>query len=574
MITLRAFLSRTVLWLTATVIVTPAFAAPRDQQDTAALNAQEMAEPLRYPFDNETPAQRESRMAWWHEAKFGLFIHWGLYAIPANGEWNMRNKKRSFADYSRLAEQFNPVKFDADQWMAVAQDAGMKYLVFTTKHHDGFAMFDSKASDYNIVKATPFKRDPLNELSVAAPKHGVRFGVYYSFLADWGHPGGGAGEPHWDPAYQDGDTDEYINKVAVPQVKELLENYGPIGEFWFDNDGSKGMTTARANRYFDLFKAQPQVVLCPRLVKGDFDTQEQRITPLRPQGDWEACLTLNGSWGYTANPAKSAQVLIQKMVDVWGKGGNVLMNIGPKPDGELPADSVARLRDIGAWLRINGESVYGSTEGPFAYVPWGRATRKGTTVYLHVFNWPADGVLNVPLTTPVKRAYLLAARDQSLNTSIKDGRLLIALPATAPDANDSVIAVELTAVPPRVESLTLDKPVTADIDPKTAAAAVDSNPGSQWRPGKGTTAATLTVDLQSPQAINTLRVGYPQYGQIVAFALEYLDGDTWKTALTGKNMAVDEYVKTFPVVTAQKVRLRITEATGDLRIASFELFGP
>ena len=572
--TTRPLLACTALWLAAFAVATPAFAATGNQQDTPALTVKEMAEPLRYPFANETPAQREARFAWWREAKFGMFIHWGLYAIPANGEWHMRKTKKSFAEYSRYAEQFNPVKFDADQWMAIAQDAGMKYLVITAKHHDGFAMFDSKASDYNIVKATPFKRDPLKDLSVAAPKHGIKFGVYYSFLADWGHPGGQAGAPHWDPAHQDGDIDEYINKIAVPQVKELLENYGPIGEFWFDNDGSKGMTTARANRYFDLFKVQPQIVINPRLVQGDFETQEQRITPLRPLGPWEACLTLNGNWGYRTVTAKPTPVLIQKMVDVWGKGGNVLMNIGPKPDGELPADSVERLRDIGAWMRINGESIYGSTEGPFAYVPWGRATRKGTTVYLHVFHWPADGVLSVPLTTPVKRAYLLAARDQALATSVKDDRLLIQLPATAPDASDSVIAVELTAVPPRQESLALNKPVTTDSGAETVALAVDNNPATQWRLAKGATSANLTVDLQRPQAITALRVGHPQYSNITAFTLEYLDGETWKTVFADVNMAPDEYVKTFPAVTAQHVRLRFTEASGDLKVGSFELFGP
>jgi len=564
----------TALCLTAFAVVDPAFAATGDQQDTPALTAKDMTEPLRYPFANETPAQREARMAWWNEAKFGLFIHWGLYAASGDSEWHMRNQKKSFADYSRLATTFNPVKFDADQWMAVAQDAGMKYLVITAKHHDGFAMYDSKASDYNIVKATPFKRDPLKELSVAAPKHGVKFGVYYSFLADWGHPGGQAGAPHWDPAHQDGDVDEYINKIAVPQVKELLENYGPIGEFWFDNDGSKGMTTARANRYFDLFKVQPQIVINPRLVQGDFETQEQHISPLRPHGAWEACLTLNGSWGYRGVPAKPTKALIQKMVDVWGKGGNVLMNIGPKPDGELPADSVERLRDIGAWMRINGESIYGTTEGTFAFVPWGRTTCKGTTVYLHVFNWPTTGLLNIPLTTPVKRAYLLASRDQALTTSVKDDRLLIQLPATAPDANDSVIAVELTAAPPRVDSLALNKPVTADSGSNSAALAVDNNPTTSWKLAKGASSGSLTVDLQRPQAIAALRVGHPQYAKIDAFTLEYRDGEIWKTIFTDVNMAPDEYVKTFPDVTAQHVRLRITEGSGDLKIGSFELFAP
>ncbi len=560
------------LTLAATALTNPAVAATRDQQDTPALTAKETAEPLRYPFANETPAQNETRFAWWREAKFGMFIHWGIYAIPATGEWHMRNTKKSFAEYSRYAGQFNPVKFDADQWMAIAQDAGMKYMVITAKHHDGFAMFDSKASDYNIVKATPFKRDALKELSVAAPKHGVKFGVYYSFIADWGNPGGAAGEPHWDPAHQDGDLDTYIDKVAVPQVKELLENYGPLGEFWFDNDGSKGMTTARANRFFAPFKAQPQVLINNRLVTGDFETQEQHILPQPPLKPWEVCLTLNGGWGYNSWPTKPLKYLLQRMVEGWSKGGNVLMNVGPKPDGEFPPESVDRLRSIGAWMRVNGESVYGSTEGPLPCVPWGRTTLKGTTLYLHVFDWPTDGVLNIPVTTPVKRAYLLANRDQSLTTSTKDGRLLIQLPATAPDPNVSVIAVELTAVPARITSLALNKPVTADLDGKNAAKAVDNDPGSRWKPGK-VDAATLEIDLQTPQAFNTLRLGSRL--QKMKITLEYREGDTWKTACSEViTKEVDEFVTTFPTVTAQHVRLRISEAASDISLTSVELFAP
>ena len=228
-----------------------------------------------------------------------MFIHWGLYAIPADGEWHMRAHHESVAEYAKRAAEFNPVNFNADEWMQVAQDAGMKYLVITSKHHDGFAMFDSKASDYNIVQKTPFKRDPLKELSAACPKHGIRFGVYYSGMADWGHPGGGAGEPHWDKAAQDGDPDTYINTVAVPQVRELMSNYGTLGEVWFDNDGSPGMTPERANRIFDQVKLQPGIIINPRLGRGDFSVEEQHISPLPPDGDWEACLTTNGNWGYT-----------------------------------------------------------------------------------------------------------------------------------------------------------------------------------------------------------------------------------------------------------------------------------
>ena len=264
----------------------------------------------------ETAPQRDQRMAWWRKAKFGMFIHWGLYSIPADGEWHMRAHQQSFAEYSKFAAQFNPAKFNADEWMALAHDAGMKYVVITTKHHDGFAMFNSQASAYNIVDATPFKRDVVKELSGVCPKHGIRFGTYYSFLADWGHKGGGAGCAHWDKNFQDGDLHEYIKTVALPQLKELLSHYGALGEFWFDSDGAHGITPEESAQVVEVLKTQPQLIVGPRLagVKGDFGTAEQHMLTLPPKGDWELCGTVNGSWGYTHATAKPLNKLLPYMI--------------------------------------------------------------------------------------------------------------------------------------------------------------------------------------------------------------------------------------------------------------------
>ena len=313
----------------------------------------------------ETVQQRDTRMAWWREAKFGMFIHWGIYSIPADGEWHMRKHQKPFAEYSKYAAQFDPVKFNADEWMSLAHGAGMKYVVITTKHHDGFAMFKSGASAYNIVDATPYKRDVIKELAAACPKHDIRFGIYYSFLADWGHKGGGAGCPLWDPGFQDGDLHEYVNTVALPQLKELLSNYGPISVVWFDSDGSQGIKPEESAQVIELLKSQPQVIVDPRLpgVKGDFATAEQHMPELRPEGDWELCGTVNGTWGYTRNAAKPLNKLLPYMITAWGMGGNVLMNVGPSPEGIIPADSAQRLRDVGEWLKIYGESIYGTTGG-------------------------------------------------------------------------------------------------------------------------------------------------------------------------------------------------------------------
>ena len=544
-----------------------------DAQETPALSAKELKPEYIYPNVNETPEQKAVRLKWWTDAKFGLFIHWGLYSIPAAGEWHMRTKHLSKSEYSNLASQFNPTKFSAEEWMQIAQDAGMKYMAITTKHHDGFALFDSKASDYNIVKATPFKRDIVKELSVAAPKHGVKFGVYYSGMADWYHPGGGAGEPKWD-SLQNGNTDRYIDEIAVKQVHELMNNYGPIGEIWFDNDGSKGMTPERANRIYAELKNQPNVCVTPRLGgTGDFSVQEQRIQPLPPLDlYWEGALTVNGAWGYRDWPAKPLSVLLPKMIDVFSKGGNVILNVGPSSMGEFPADIIERLHQIGEWMKSNGEAVYGSVAGPYDYLSWGRATRKGNTLYLHVFNWPKDGVLKVPNITSIRNVKLLADKNKKINWKLDSGKLLLNLPFPAPDSVASVIAVELEQLPNRLQSLALNKAVTTSSEQKTASKITDNSPLTEWRADKNSKQGWIEIDLQSLQAFNTVRIG-TRFSKIKKAALEYKEGSEWKTIFTDTNLPQDEYLKVFPEVKAQFVRFEVFDAETEIRISSVELFG-
>ena len=523
----------------------------------------------------ETAPQRDQRMTWWRDAKFGMFIHWGLYCIPADGEWHMRAHQQPFAEYSKFAAQFNPVKFNADEWMSLAHDAGMKYVVITTKHHDGFAMFKSEASAYNIVDATPFKRDVVKELSEACPKHDIRFGTYYSFLADWGHKGGGAGCEHWDKNYQDGDLHEYIKTVAMPQLKELLSHYGTLGEFWFDSDGARGITPEESAQVVEILKTQPQLIVDPRLagVKGDFGTAEQHMPVLRPKGDWELCGTVNGSWGYTHATAKPLNKLLPYMITAWGMGGNVLMNVGPTAEGIIPADSAQRLREIGEWLMIYGESIYGTTAGPFTYLPWGTATRKGNTVYLQIFQWPADGKLKVPLNNEVKTATLLgSSKGELLKVVRENGRLVLQLPAKAPDAVANVVALTIEGEPQTdYLSVLLNKPVKASAEPKSAAAAVDADNDSRWRntEPKG----WLEIDAGKPVTVATLRVS-AAYCNIKNCALECKAGDEWKPILTGEKLVGDCVVKDFPPVTAQVFRLNILEADKPPQISNLELYPP
>ena len=520
----------------------------------------------------ETSEQHDARMAWWREAKFGLFIHWGLYCIPADGEWHMRNHKVPFAEYSQLTNQFNPIKFDADAWMSLAHDAGMKYVVPTTKHHDGFALFDSKASAYNVAQATPFKRDVVRELSQACPRHDLRFCTYYSFLADWGHPGGQAGCEHWDPAFQDGDKRAYVKNIALAQLKELLSNYGPIGVIWFDTDGSRDITPEESAQVIEALKLQPQVIVDPRVpgVRGDFETAEQHMPMLRPKGDWELCGTVNGAWGYTGAKAKPLEKLLPYMVTAWGMGGNVLMNIGPTKEGEIPADSAERLRQIGDWLKINGESIYGSTAGPFAYLPWGTVTRKGNTLYLQVFHWPKDGVLKVPLANTAAKAWLLADPEKKpLKLEAGGSRILVHLPEKAPDPVVSVVALTVEGEPVAdFFSLALNRPVTASSAQNSVRQINDDDGGSRWRNTNST--GFVEMDLGKPATFSILRIG--AYMDVKAFTLSVKDGENWKPVLENKPLRRDENILAFPAVTGQFVRFSFKDEPNPPQITDFELY--
>jgi alpha-L-fucosidase len=417
-------------------------------------------------------ASHEERMQWWRDARFGMFIHWGVYSVPAGtyhgeqskhiGEWIMRDFNIPVTEYAGYAKDFNPVKFNAKEWVQIAKNAGMKYIVITAKHHDGFAMFHTHVDGYNIYDASPWKHDPIKELSEAARKAGLKFGVYYSEAQDWHHPGGAAAkrnaeknidaQNHWDPAQQ-GSMDDYIDKVAVPQVKELLSNYGPISVLWWDTP--VGMTPERVAKFLPLLKLQPALITNNRLDSkhstGDYDTPEQKIPTNGLPGDWETCMTMNSTWGYKSfdDKWKSTETILHNLIDIASKGGNYLLNVGPTSEGVIPEPSVDRLKEVGAWMKVNGKAIYGTTGTPFANpLPWGRCTKKltakGGTLYLHVFDWPTDGKLTVPsLEGKAKSARLLATGKKLAMNVGDDGQLVISVPKNAPDKISSTIVLEV-----------------------------------------------------------------------------------------------------------------------------------
>ncbi len=410
--------------------------------------------------DNADAIQdRDARMAWWREGKFGMFVHWGVYSVvggeyngqklPNSAEWMMARGKIPIAEYEKYAEQFNPTQFDADEFVGLAKQAGMKYIVITAKHHDGFAMFDSKATQYNVVDKSPFKRDIMKELAEACAKQGIKFGFYYSQAQDWHHPGGFGNS--WDKSIKRVSSDEYVFQKAAPEVKQLLTEYGPIGIFWWDTP--RAMSKEAFNSLHSLTKLQPNVITNDRLgeeFQGDYKTFERNIPAQAPVGkDWEVCMPISGSWGYKKgdDAFKSTTTLIRNLIDIASKGGNYLLNVSPTGDGTLLPQAVQRLKEVGQWMDVNGESIYGTSASPLGKLDWGRCTAKstddGTTLYLHVFDWPADGKLLVPgLEGDVQQATLLA-NGRVLDTQKTEKGVMVSLPANAADEHATVIKLKV-----------------------------------------------------------------------------------------------------------------------------------
>ena len=421
----------------------------------------------------------EERMAWWRDAEFGMFIHWGLYAIPAgeykgekvkgNGEWIMDKLDIPVNEYEQLASQFNPVKFDADKWVSIAKNAGMKYIVITSKHHDGFALWDSKVSDYDIIDASPFKRDILKELQIACEKEDIKLCFYHS-IADWHHPDAQA--PLF-PNYNAGQKDKsvanprfpkYYENYLKPQVKELLTNYGDLGVMWFDGEWIADYTTEMGKEMYQFIRSiQPNIIINNRVDKGrngmagmnvngnflgDFGTPEKEIPDTGLNGaDWESCLTMNDTWGYKTNDHnwKSKEALVHNLIEIVSKGGNLLLNVGPTAEGLIPQPSIDRLAAMGDWLKVNGTSIYGANASPFEKPDWGRYTSKRGILYAHIFENPKDHKIRIDRSLKVVNASFLAGEKIQLKIEKSRNGDLINLPENLPD--DIATVVELMVIP-------------------------------------------------------------------------------------------------------------------------------
>jgi len=429
------------------------------------------------PRESGGELSNDARMKWWREARFGLFIHWGLYAIPAgewqgqtnHAEWIRTTAQIPIEVYDQFVDRFNPVQFDADEWVRMAKDAGMKYIVITSKHHDGFSLFDSEYTDYDVM-STPFKRDVMKELADACREHDIKICWYHSIM-DWHHPDY-LPRRDWEDRSADGaDLERYIAHMKN-QIRELVKNYGEIGVIWFDGEWEDTWKHEYGQNVYDYIRSlQPSIIINNRVdvgragmqgltkegeYAGDFGTPEQEIPPTGLPGvDWETCMTMNNHWGYNKHDDnwKSTEDLIRKLADIASKGGNFLLNVGPTAEGLFPQPSVDRLWGMGQWMKANGESIYATQASPFRYLHWGRCTqeaiRGGTRLYLHVFYWPTDGRLIVPgIYNKAKKAYLLSDPDKKkLKVGRQEDALVIHVPDDAPDPINSVVVLEVKGRP-------------------------------------------------------------------------------------------------------------------------------
>ena len=511
----------------------------------------------------------------WQDKRFGMFIHWGPVSLTAHEIGWSRGTQTPIEVYDTLYKQFNPTNFNADAWVKVAKDAGMKYIVLTTKHHDGFCLWDTKLTDYNIMNS-PFHRDVVKELATACKKAGIAFGTYYS-VCDWHHPDFPRTSPGGQVKREKSDLDAY-NRYLLGQISELLTNYGPLITIWNDvpqDFKGRGVNTIKLVR-----QLQPDILINNRTGDGgDYDTPEQRIGKFQLDRPWESCMTLSAhnawAWGGEKDGVKPLAACLEMVIRGAGGDGNVLLNVGPRPDGVIDPAQVNRLKEMGAWLAKNGESIYGTRGGPWRPSPVLASTRKGNTVYLHVLR-SSDGHVELPaLPAKIQSATLLGGG--KVTATQQDGKLVVTIPKASMQPIDTIVKLELDRPAMDLPVFTPASGVKArasnvfqkENDQYGAQAAFDNDPETRWATDSGTKQAWISADLGKPKTIEALRV-QEAYGRVTRFEFQYRDGADWKTIFTGEKIG-PKFQKKFEPVTAQEFRLNILGATDGPTLTEIEL---
>jgi alpha-L-fucosidase len=539
----------------------------------------------------------EKNIQVWRQMKFGIFIHWGPVSLKGTEIGWSRGDQVPVEEYDQLYKQFNPTLFDADTWVTIAKEAGMKYLIITSKHHDGFCLWPSKFTEYNIGN-TPFGRDVLKELSDACKRHGLWFCTYYS-ICDWHHPdyplgspGGRSKKPHPNmPRYF-----EYLKN----QTKEIIENYGPLGIMWFDGEWEQPWTQEYGNELYAYLKGiQPDIIINNRVSKGrqgmagttqqanqnagDYDTPEQRIGTFQTERPWETCMTICQQWAWKPNDElKSLKQCIDTLVKVIGGDGNLLLNVGPMPDGRIEPRQVERLKEMGAWLKKYGQSIYATRGGPFIPGAWGASTYKDNTIYVHILNWPGEKLTLPPIPRKIIASSVLTGGTPTISQTNES--IEVSVPKDYRQEIDTIIKLDLDGSAREIAPVSLPSASLGYRKKATASnvyqnnpqhgpdKAFDDDPTTRWATDYGVKQAWLEVDLRKPMTFNRIQIS-EAYDRVRKFELQCKNGGQWKTFAHGSTIG-SEYVKDFEPVTAKEVRLNILDATEGPTIWEFQLLAP
>ena len=521
----------------------------------------------------------------WQDARFGMFIHWGPVSLKGTEIGWSRGAQIPIAEYDNLYKQFNPTKFNADEWVAVAKAAGMKYIVLTTKHHDGFCLWDTKQTDFNIMNS-PFHRDVLKELAAACKKGGIALGTYHS-TCDWHHPDFPVTSPGGSVKREKSDLEAYTKYIKA-QTTELITNYGPLFTLWYDvpqffdaNRGAGLINLARS--------LQPDIVINNRTgAKGDYDTPEQRVGGFQIDRPWETCMTICNQWAWKPNdPMKSLEQCLHTLIRTNGGDGNLLFNVGPMPTGEIEARQVERLKEMGAWLAKNGQAIYGTRGGPWKPSPNLVSTRKDDKIYLHVLR-KSTGPIAIPaLPVPIKSAKLL--NGPAVTVTAAEGSLSFEIPATAWDAIDTIVeltvagsAMDLaplstTATDAAMQGAKATASVTYDNQSEYAAAkSIDGDSETRWATPAGTRQSWLQLDLAKETTLDGIEIdeAYAQpKSRVLKFELQQKTGGAWVTFHQGTGLG-ENFKASFAPVTTTAIRLNILDATEGPTLSEIRLHVP
>ena len=521
------------------------------------------AEPTVAPPAAPASAPHLARLEWWRAARFGMFIHWGPVSLKGTEIGWSRGDGVPIDEYDRLYQQFNPVQFNADAWMEVARAAGMKYVVFTTKHHDGFCMWNTRETDFNIMRS-PFGRDVVKELAEACRRQGLAFGTYHS-VCDWHHPDFPLGSPGGRTPKPAPNLDRYTGYLQR-QVTELIRNYGPLLVMWFDVP--QGFDVARGQALIDLARGlQPDLIVNNRSgAPGDYDTPEQQVGKFQMDRPWETCMTICQQWAWKPDDTmKSLAECLQTLVRCAGGDGNLLFNVGPMPDGRIEPRQVERLKEMGAWLAQYGDTIYGTRGGPWKPNRNLACTRRGREVFVHVLRWDGAALTLPPIPRRVVASRVLTGGAATVRQA--EAGITIEVQPADRASIDTIVRLELDGSAMELAPVGWAPAVRAtasnvfqhmeDYEP---ASAFDDDPQTRWATDGGTRSAWIAREFPQPVTIDGLTVREAFPGRVQRFVLEYRDGAAWKPIVSGTTLG-ENYSRDFPAVTVREVRLNLLEAT-------------